>query len=192
MNHIFRGSLIVLFVIAMIPDNKQKTENINWWLVVGSNVFMIIVASLLKPLAMKFGLNFLGIFLSIALIAIGLHMEKFWVIGLWILILGGCMNDLVMIANKFRMPYTLLKKYKIDEDGEKIEYLKEGDVNEKIPGYVLMTEKTRLNFLGDWIVVSETIWVGNRTIYHMTVMSPGDILIYAGCFLGTLQILLTR
>ncbi len=79
--------------------------------------------------------------------------------GFLCLLIGVYSNAAVRMANKMRMPATAPLQF-----------------IEKFPSYTLMTTKTHLNMLGDWINLPAS----------MSWYSPGDMFIIAGlaiCFL---------
>ena len=78
--------------------------------------------------------------------------------GLVLVAAGAALNLLVIIANDGRMPADVRGRPSYDGYIPSPEY----------PGYVPMTRRTRLRFLGDWIGVG-------RSLY-----SPGDLCIFAG------------
>ena len=78
--------------------------------------------------------------------------------GLVLVAAGGALNLLVIVANGGRMPADVRGRPSYDG------YIPSPDY----PGYVPMTGRTRLRFLGDWI------GVGRR------LFSPGDLCIFAG------------
>ncbi len=88
--------------------------------------------------------------------------------GIWLVSLGSATNLVVIAANDFRMPAAVGATSRLAQVGHHGQY-------------VVMDAATRLNWLGDWIVVRG--WYGG-------IFSPGDVLISLG--VGVVAFAITR
>ena len=88
--------------------------------------------------------------------------------GIWLVSIGSAANLMVIVTNDFRMPVAVSASSRLAQVGHHGQY-------------VAMDAGTRLNWLGDWVVVPA--WYGG-------VFSPGDVLIGLG--LGVVAFAITR
>lgn len=90
------------------------------------------------------------------------HMH---VIGVYMLLIGFALNSIVRLANKTKMPCRVSADKIKREDKIHVSMTHE-------PG-----SRTRLNVLGDWIPI------------YSSLLSPGDICLYAGPYVIAFQLL---
>jgi hypothetical protein len=135
------------------------------WLVLAALLVREAVA--LTPLSRIDGLRFVYLGFAAVLLAWTLwHVDR--LPGVWLVSIGAALNLAVIVANGARMPVAQAGAGSLAKLGH------EGQ-------YVLMDSGTRLNALGDWIVLPQ--WLGGA-------YSPGDVVVAVG--IGVVSFLVSR